>query len=96
MTTNDCAESAYTLPAEMTIAYAAEVRKALLQAMVVGQTQFDAREIQAIDSSGIQLLLALQRSLQSNHASLTLTAPSATLTDALSLYGLGALIQIPH
>lgn len=86
----------YTLPAEMTIAHAAHVREALLQAMQVGQTQFDAGAVEAIDSSGIQLLLALQRSLQTNQVSLTLTSPSAVLTDALRLYGLGALMQPSH
>ena len=86
----------YTLPAEMTIAYAAQVREALLQAMQVGQTQFEAHAVESIDSSGIQLLLALQRSLQANQVSLSLTSPSAVLADALRLYGLGALMQPSH
>ena len=71
-------------------------QEALLHAMEVGQTQFDAAAVEAIDSSGIQLLLALQRSLRINQVALTLTTPSAVLTDALRLYGLGALVQPPH
>ncbi len=83
---------AYALPAEMTIAFAAETREALLQAIGVGQSQFAADAIESIDSSGIQLLLALHRSLQTNGVSLALTQPSVPLMDALRLYGLGDVL----
>lgn len=96
MNPSDQHSALYALPAEMTIAHAAEVREGLLQAMGVGQTEFAAQAVEALDSSGIQLLLALQRSLQANHVSLTLTAPSAVLLDALRLYGLGDLVQPQH
>lgn len=85
----------YALPDEMTLAHAAQVREALLQAMDGGQTEFDARAVSAIDSSGIQLLLALQHSLQGKQAALTLTAPSVALRQALQWYGLDALCCAP-
>jgi anti-anti-sigma factor len=88
--------NAYVLPGEMTIPHAAEVREALLHAMGVGQTQFDAQAVESIDSSGIQVLLALNRSLHNNGVSLHLTSPSAVLLDALRLYGLGELAQTQH
>lgn len=84
--------SPYALPAEMTIPFAAETREALLQAIGVGQTQFAADAVESIDSSGIQLLLALHRSLQTNGVSLAVTQPSVPLMDALRLYGLGDVL----
>lgn len=88
--------TAYALPAEMTIPHAAEVREALLQAIGVGQAHFDAQAVESIDSSGIQLLLATNRSLSNNAVSLHLTSPSAVLLDALRLYGLGDLVHTQH
>ena len=87
---------AYALPPELTIPHAAEVREALLQAVSVGQMKFDAQAVEAIDSSGIQLLLALSKTLQSNGAHLELSAPSTPVTDALRLYGLGDVITPSH
>jgi anti-anti-sigma factor len=86
----------YALPGEMTIPHAAEVRDALLHAVGVGQALFDAQAVESIDSSGIQLLLALSRSLSNNSVSLQLTSPSSVLLDALRLYGLGDLVQTQH
>lgn len=88
--------STFTLPAELTIAYAAQTREALLQALADGCTEFDARQVDAIDTSGVQLLLALQRSLQANQTGLTLLAPSVAVLDALRLYGLGDLLTPSH
>ena len=86
----------YVLPGEMTIPHAAQVREALLHAVGVGQAQFDAQAVESIDSSGIQLLLALSRSLSNNGVSLHLTSPSSVLLDALRLYELGELVQTQH
>lgn len=90
------AATPYLLPAEMTIAHAAQVREALLQALSLGHTQFDAHAVVSIDSAGVQLLLAMRRSVQAAQAALILTAPSAVLMDALRLYGLGELVQPTH
>lgn len=90
------ATNVYALPGEMTIPHAAQVREALLQAVGVGQARFDAQAVESIDSSGIQLLLALGRSLSNNGVSLQLTSPSSVLLDALRLYGLGDLVQTQH
>lgn len=92
----DVATPAYALPPELTIPHAAEVREALLQAISVGQTKFDAQAVEAIDSSGIQLLLALSKALLANGASLDLSAPSMPIVDALRLYGLGDVITPSH
>ncbi len=92
----DSATAHSALPAEMTIAHAAQLREALLQAVGVGQTSFDAQAVESIDSSGVQLLLALRNSLQANGVSLKFEAPSAVLLDALRLYGLGDLNHQEH
>ncbi|MES2091863.1 MAG: STAS domain-containing protein [Pseudomonadota bacterium] len=96
MNNPDSGVAVCALPAEMTIAHAAELREALLHAVGVGQKHFDAQAVDSIDSSGIQLLLSLQRSLQGNGVSMTLGAPSAALLDALRLYGLGDLTHQEH
>ncbi len=88
--------STFTLPAELTIAYAAQTRETLLQALADGCNEFDAHQVESIDTSGVQLLLALQRSLQANQMALTLLAPSAVVLDALRLYGLGDLLTPSH
>ncbi len=88
--------STFTLPAELTIAYAAQTREALLQALADGCNEFDAQKVESIDTSGVQLLLALQRSLQANQMALTLSAPSVVVLDALRLYGLGDLLTPSH
>ena len=92
----DSATAHSALPAEMTIAHAAQLREALLKAVGVGQTSFDAQAVESIDSSGVQLLLALRNSLQANGVSLKFEAPSAVLLDALRLYGLGDLNHQEH
>ena len=96
MSTSEPNATPWALPPEMTIAHAAGLREAMLHAVGVGQTSFEAQGVDTIDSSGIQLLLSLQRSLHANGVSLALGAPSAALLDALRLYGLGDLAHQEH
>ncbi|HET8871743.1 MAG TPA: STAS domain-containing protein [Aquabacterium sp.] len=89
-------EPSFHLPAELTIAYAAQSRNGLLQAVSQGVSAFDARAVESIDTSGIQLLLALRRSLQAQQVSMRLLEPSDALQDALRLYGLSGLLTTSH
>lgn len=94
----------HTLPAEMTVHAAAAVRTVFLEwlrklpkgkraAALAGQPLIvDATAVMEIDASGLQLLVALSRSLASKNRPLHLTAPSQTLSTACATLGLGRLL----
>lgn len=75
---------------ELTIAQAGQWREQLLAWMADGRTSLalDLGGVSDFDSAGVQLLLAARRSLAERGGSLNLTAASATVLDALRLYGL--------
>ncbi|MDE2078059.1 MAG: STAS domain-containing protein [Burkholderiales bacterium] len=89
-------EKTFALPSEMTILHAALLRESLLQAVSEGVSAWDGHAVESIDSSGIQVLLALRRSLQAQQVGWSLCDPSGALLDALRLYGLADLAQSPQ
>lgn len=93
-------DNASGLPApgpDLTIAVAAEQRSRLLSLLeaspaATGALQLDLSGVTDIDSAGVQLLLATQRSLAARGRALQLQAPSAAVRDALATFGLGAAL----
>ncbi len=80
---------------ELTISHAATARDALFDAVraSTGDVALDLRGVTDIDSAGVQLLLSARRSLAERGDTLHLQAPSACVREALSVFGLGALLQ---
>jgi anti-anti-sigma factor len=76
------------LDGELTIAQAAAVRERLLAWLPQGDSAIDASRVDACDSTGVQLLLALRRTLQERRQTFDLQAPSAPLREVLQRYGL--------
>ncbi|MCV2368479.1 STAS domain-containing protein [Roseateles oligotrophus] len=80
-----------TLGPELTIAQAADTHGLLLETLsrLDGlNLSLDLGGVSDFDSSGVQLLLAAQRSMHERHALLLLPAPSAVVLAALRCYGL--------
>ena len=80
---------------ELTIAFAAATRDTLFDAMQtqVGDLTLELSGVTDVDSAGVQLLLATQRSLTERGDVLVLHAPSNTVRDALAVFGLSHLLQ---
>lgn len=76
------------LDGDLTIAQAAALRERLLAWLPRADGVLDASGVSACDSTGVQLLLALRRSLQERQQALDLRAPSAALREVLQRYGL--------
>jgi anti-anti-sigma factor len=91
------ASTALSLGPELTIAYAAACRDTLAEALAstLGDLVLDLGEVTDFDSSGVQLLLATQRSLAERGDALQVTAASAAVRDALTLFGLDGLLGQP-
>lgn len=86
------------LGADWTIPMASELHGQLLAALVAGAEGaeapvLDLGAVESIDSSGIQLLLALRRSLMERGQDLVITRCSAVVRDALDTYRLRALLM---
>lgn len=82
---------------ELTIAAAAAQREILLQTLTDDGPDLwlDLSHIEACDSAGVQLLLALQRSAQQRGRSLRITEPSEPVRQALTTYGLRTRLLTP-
>jgi anti-anti-sigma factor len=79
---------AVVLEGEWTIPGAAVLREALLTHVAQRAHVYDLQGITEMDSSGLQLLLALQRSLARQGQELTLQAISPAVKQVLQNYGL--------
>ncbi len=79
---------AVVLEGEWTIPGAAVLREALLGHVAQRAHVYDLQAITEMDSAGLQLLLALQRSLARQGQELTLQAISPAVRQALKSYGL--------
>ncbi len=79
-----------SLGPELTIVHAAELRDRLLQTVgtSAGDLHLNLQDAQEIDSSGVQLMVALQKSLHAQGRRLRVTQISRPVKDALDLYGL--------
>jgi anti-anti-sigma factor len=84
-----------TLGPELTIPFAAAARDTLLNAVRAssGDLSVDLCAVTDMDSAGVQLLLSASRSLAERGDALRLQTPSACVRDALSVFGLNALLQ---
>ncbi len=75
---------------DWTIPQAAELHQQLLAHLSSDfeAVQLDLAQVDSIDSSGVQLLLALRASLAAREQSLSLLNPSSAVRAALAVYGL--------
>jgi len=87
----DMSQPAFSLDGELTIVQAAALRDRLLEWLPESDGRLDLSGICLCDSAGIQLLLALSRSLRESDRQLQILQPSAAVVDALQRYGLDAL-----
>lgn len=81
-------EPVMSLQGEWTIHHAAQLRVSLLESVEQGVCTYDLQAIQDMDSAGLQLLLAAQRSLHRQGRELCLVNPSASVRDVLRVFGL--------
>jgi phospholipid transport system transporter-binding protein len=75
---------------DLTIASAQAQRQVLLDALAgdAEALHLDLSQVEACDSAGVQLLLALRHSARTRGLRLTLSDASAPVRDALKTYGL--------
>ncbi|MDQ5896810.1 MAG: hypothetical protein QG612_896 [Pseudomonadota bacterium] len=83
--------SAFALHGEFTIVQAAALRDQLLEWLPESDGRLDLSGICLCDSAGVQLLLALSRSLRESGRQLQILQPSTAVVEALQRYGLDAL-----
>ncbi len=81
-------DSPLMLDGELTIRTAAQVHEQLQQALAEGHHALDLSRIEAIDSAGVQLLLAARRSLVNGGMGLHIQGASQPVQELLTLYGL--------
>lgn len=86
---------ALALGPELTISQAASVRDTLVDALcaTAGDLQLDLGAVAEIDSAGVQLLLATRRSVAERGATLTVTAASTPVAEALAVFGLDPTLE---
>lgn len=83
-----------TVGTELCIPQAAEIQAAWLQALTQVESgqpcvvQLDLSGVEACDSAGLQLLLALKARLEQQGGTLSLESPSAVVREALGIFGL--------
>jgi anti-sigma B factor antagonist len=80
------------LAGEWTIHAIAQHREAMLLLVNGGQYEFDASGITDMDSAGLQLLMAAQRSIAKQGHELRLMDASSAVKDVLKAYGLDATL----
>lgn len=82
---------ALSIDGELTIVQAALLRERLLEWLPQTDGRLDLSGVHACDSAGIQLLLALSRSLRESGRTLQILQPSTAVVESLQRYGLDAL-----
>jgi anti-anti-sigma factor len=89
---------ALVLGPEMTIAHAGACHAAVAEALLSAPAALalDLGGVTDFDSSGVQLLLATQRSLAERGDALHIVAASPAVVDALAIFGLRDLLGAPH
>lgn len=84
--------AAVALGPEVTIPFAAATREQLLEALrgqgAQGNVALDLSGVTDFDSAGVQLLLSARRSVLARGDQLHLQSPSASVRDALAIFGL--------
>ncbi|MDP2005443.1 MAG: STAS domain-containing protein [Rubrivivax sp.] len=88
--------AAMQLPADATLAHAAELAALLPAAMAAGDGPFsvDASMLQAYDTSTIALLLQARRAAQAAGRGFSVTGAPAQLTQLAALYGVEELLSV--
>ena len=86
------APDAPPLDRDLTIYHVADLKPRLLAWADAGCAPLSLGAVAECDSAGVQLLLAARRSLAARGSSLQITAASAVVRDALSVFGLQALL----
>lgn len=81
-----------SLSGEWTIHAIAQQRDAVLPLLDGGASEFDVAGITDMDSAGLQLLLAMQRSVAQTGHELRLVRPSSAVQSILRDYGLDATL----
>lgn len=81
-------QDAVTLQGEWTIHAAATLRETMLAHVAAGASAFDLQGITEMDSAGLQLLLATQRSLACSGLAMSLHHPSPAVAEVMRQYGL--------
>ena len=96
--TATAATTTLALGPEVTIPFAAATREQLLEALrargAQGGLVLDLSGVTDFDSSGVQLLLSARRSVQARGDTLLLQAPSASVRDALAIFGLSQAFNL--
>ncbi|MBL8363355.1 MAG: STAS domain-containing protein [Rubrivivax sp.] len=93
--------TAMALPAELTIYTAAQTRQCMLERLGAddgpGAAPFvvDGSAVAEIDGAGVQLLVALSRSLLAQGRRLAIAAPAETLASACVALGAASLVEAP-
>lgn len=89
---------------DLTIIHVADLRTRLLAWLAgradhagdnAGVDRLDLSGVASIDTAGVQLLLALRRSLQATGRALVLHAPAPAITEVLTRYGLADALLAP-
>ncbi len=78
----------YLLPPELTLYQVGQAREQLLQAYAGGVRRFDLGHLEAIDSAGAQLLIALLKTAAADGESIEWSQVSATAARTLTTLGL--------
>jgi len=78
------------LTGELTIQAASAVRDQVLAALQESSTSItlDLSQVEAIDSAGVQILLAARRTAASRELRLAVTGLTTPIAEALAVYGL--------
>jgi anti-anti-sigma factor len=90
-------DTVLSLGMDLSIGQAAALRETLVDAVhaAPGDLQLDLSAVHDFDSSGVQLLLSARRSLAERGHALQIVSASATVREALELFGLAALLDNP-
>lgn len=81
------AMDSYPLPSRLVIGTASSLKAALLERLASGPLVLDAGAVEAVDTAGLQVLLAAARTARAQGSVLVLGACSPTLRRALALAG---------
>lgn len=81
-----------SITGEMTIMAASAVRDQVLAALQESSTSatLDLSQVEAIDSAGVQILLAARRTAAARELGLVVTGITPAIAEALAVYGLDA------
>ena len=86
----------FALPRELTIYQVAALRELLLTQVARGISQFDLAGVAECDSAGLQLLMALSRSVECGGQRCRLLKVPAPVREAAATLGIDTLLLAPE